>query len=66
MSQNTQEAAQAAETRKQRVEDLIKQTEHVGKKYKVGSPNNSPQSTVPGMLEVLDYMLEKYNPPKAV
>lgn len=65
MSQQTQETAQTAEeARKQRVAVLISQTEHVGKKYDAGSPNNSPKSTIPGMLAILDFMLSKYSPRK--
>ena len=65
MTSTTQHGAQAADVCDIPIEDLIKQTDHVGKKYLDGSPNNSPESTIPGMLEALEYMLSKYNPPKS-
>ena len=66
MKFTTQHGAQAAsDVCDIPIEELIKQTDHVGQKYVDGSPNNSPESTIPGMLEVLDYMLSKYNPPKS-
>ena len=65
MTSSTPHVAQATDVCEIPIEDLIKQTDHVGKKYDDGSPNNSPESTISGMLEVLEYMLSKYNPPKS-
>ena len=63
MTSSTPHGAQATDVCEIPIEELIKHTDHVGKKYEDGSPNNSPESTIPGMLEVLEYMLSKYNPP---
>jgi len=65
MTSSTPHESQKSDVCEIPIEELIRQTDYVGKKYEDGSPNNSPESTIPGMLEVLDYMLSKYNPPKA-
>ena len=39
---------------------IVRKTEHVGKRYSDGAPNDCKPSTVAGMMNVLDVMLSYY------
>ncbi len=44
----------------QEIEALIRQTNHIGKRYENGLPNNCKPSTIEGMIVGLSAMLEGY------
>ena len=65
MNPTADSAAKADDTRSNRVAEVIKNTDYIGKKYAAGTPNNSTESTASGSVEMAGYMLAHYDTSKA-
>jgi len=48
----------AEDEQKKLVQEIVRKTDHIGKRYADGAPNNSRQSTVDGMMTALDLILK--------